>query len=102
LAKAHVLALKHLLAGGMSRVYNLGSEHGFSVREIIDYAKKVTETDFCVAHAERRAGDPAVLVASSERIREELGWVPVHSNIEEVIRTAWKWHKNHPYGYRSK
>ncbi|MBQ2246119.1 MAG: UDP-glucose 4-epimerase GalE [Selenomonadales bacterium] len=102
LAKAHVLALKHLLAGGMSRVYNLGSEHGFSVREIIDYAKKVTETDFCVAHAERRAGDPAVLVASSERIREELGWVPVHSHIEEVIRTAWKWHKNHPYGYRSK
>ncbi|MBQ5588035.1 MAG: UDP-glucose 4-epimerase GalE, partial [Selenomonadales bacterium] len=99
LAKAHVLALKHLLAGGMSRVYNLGSEHGFSVREIIDYAKKVTETDFCVAHAERRAGDPAVLIASSERIREELGWVPVHSNIEEVIRTAWVWHKNHPYGY---
>ncbi len=102
LAKAHVLALKHLLGGGASRVYNLGSENGFSVREIIDYAKKVTETDFAVTEEARRAGDPAVLIASSERIREELGWVPVCSNVEEIIRTAWKWHKNHPYGYRSK
>ena len=102
LAKAHVLALKHLLGGGMSRIYNLGSEHGFSVREIIDYAKKVTETDFAAIEEARRAGDPAVLIASSERIREELGWVPVHSSVEEIIRTAWKWHKNHPYGYRSK
>lgn len=102
LAKAHVLALKHLLAGGASRIYNLGSEHGFSVREIIDCAKKVTETDFAVEEGARRAGDPAVLIASSERIREELGWVPVHSDIEEIIRTAWKWHKNHPYGYQSK
>ncbi len=101
LAKAHVLALKHLLAGGTSRVYNLGSENGFSVREIIDYAKKVTETDFCVVEESRRAGDPAVLIASSERIRRELGWVPVCSNVEEVIRSAWKWHKNHPYGYQS-
>ena len=102
LAKAHVFALKHLLGGGMSRIYNLGSEHGFSVREIIDYAKKVTETDFAAIEEARRAGDPAVLIASSERIREELGWVPVHSSVEEIIRTAWKWHKNHPYGYRSK
>lgn len=101
LAKAHVLALKHLLGGGESRVYNLGSENGFSVREIIDYAKKVTEIDFAVAREARRAGDPAVLIASSERIRAELGWVPVCSNVEEVIRTAWKWHKNHPHGYRS-
>lgn len=102
LAKAHVLALKHLLGGGMCRIYNLGSEHGFSVREIIDYAKKVTETDFAAIEEARRAGDPAVLIASSERIREELGWIPVHSSVEEIIRTAWKWHKNHPYGYRSK
>ena len=57
---------------------------------------------FAVEEGARRAGDPAVLIASSERIREELGWVPVHSDIEEVIRTAWKWHKNHPYGYQSK
>ncbi len=101
LAKAHILALKHLLDGGESRVYNLGSENGFSVREIIDYAKQVTETDFAVTEEARRAGDPAVLIASSERIRRELGWVPVCSNVEEVIRSAWKWHKNHPHGYRN-
>lgn len=99
LATAHVLALKHLLAGGASRVYNLGSENGFSVRQIIDSAKSVTGVDFTVVEEERRAGDPAVLIASSEKIRSELGWVPGHSTVEEVISTAWKWHKNHPYGY---
>lgn len=99
LAKAHVLALQHLLKGGASRVYNLGSENGFSVRQIIDSAKKVTGVDFTVVEEARRAGDPAVLIASSEKIREELGWVPEHSNVEEVISTAWNWHKGHPYGY---
>lgn len=99
LATAHVLALKHLLGGGASRVYNLGSENGFSVRQIIDSAKSVTGVDFTVVEEERRAGDPAVLIASSEKIRSELGWVPAHSTVEEVISTAWKWHKNHPHGY---
>lgn len=99
LATAHVLALKHLLAGGASRVYNLGSENGFSVRQIINSAKSVTCVDFPVVEEARRAGDPAVLIASSEKIRSELGWVPGHSTVEEVIRTAWKWHKNHPHGY---
>lgn len=99
LAKAHVLALQHLLKGGTSRVYNLGSEHGFSVKEIIDSAKKITAVDFPVVEEERRAGDPAVLIASSEKIREELGWVPQHSSVEEVISSAWKWHKNHPHGF---
>lgn len=99
LAKAHVLALQHLLKGGASRVYNLGSENGFSVRQIIDSAKKVTGVDFTVVEETRRAGDPAVLIASSEKIREELGWVPEHSNVEEVISNAWKWHKGHPHGY---
>ncbi len=99
LAEAHVLALKHLLAGGASRVYNLGSENGFSVRQIIDSAKKVTGVDFTVVEEARRAGDPAVLIASSEKIRAELGWVPPHSNEEEVYANAWKWHKGHPYGY---
>lgn len=99
LAKAHVLALQHLLNGGASRVYNLGSENGFSVRQIIDSAKKVTGVDFTVVEEARRAGDPAVLIASSEKIRAELGWVPEHSNVEEVISTAWNWHKGHPYGY---
>ncbi|MDO4920590.1 MAG: UDP-glucose 4-epimerase GalE [Phascolarctobacterium sp.] len=99
LAKAHVLALQHLLKGGDSRVYNLGSENGFSVRQMIDCAKKVTAVDFTVVEETRRAGDPAVLIASSEKIRSELGWVPQHSSVEEVIGTAWKWHKGHPHGY---
>ena len=99
LAKAHVLALKHLLSGGSSRVYNLGSENGFSVRQMIDSAKKVTGVDFPVVEEERRAGDPAVLIASSAKIREELGWEPQHSSVDEVISTAWKWHKGHPHGY---
>ena len=101
LATAHVLALDYLLAGGESRVFNLGSEKGFSVREIIDTAKKVTEKDYTVVEEARRAGDPAVLIASSEKIREELGWKPQHSSTEEVIASAWKWHQKHPRGYQS-
>lgn len=99
LARAHVLALQHLLKGGSSRVYNLGSENGFSVRQMIDCAKRVTAVDFTVVEEARRAGDPAVLIASSEKIRSELGWIPEHSSVEEVIGTAWKWHKGHPRGY---
>ncbi len=99
LAKAHVLALQHLLKGGASRVYNLGSENGFSVRQIIDSAKKITGVDFTVVEEARRAGDPAVLIASSAKIRQELGWQPEHSSVEEVMATAWNWHKQHPHGY---
>lgn len=99
LAEAHVLALNHLLAGGSSKVYNLGSEHGFSVREIINAAKKVTKVDFQVAEESRRPGDPAVLIASAKKISEELGWQPKHSVIDEIITTAWHWHKSHPQGY---
>lgn len=99
LARAHVLALEHLLRGGASRVYNLGSESGFSVRQMINSAKLVTGVHFPVAEEARRAGDPAVLIASSAKIRAELGWEPQHSSVSEVIATAWKWHKNHPHGY---
>ena len=99
LAVAHVLALKHLLNGGSSKIYNLGSEKGFSVREIIETAKKVTKVDFAVSEEKRRPGDPAVLIASSRKIGEELGWKPMHSAIEEVIASAWQWHKEHPQGY---
>ncbi len=101
LASAHVLALQHLLRGGASRVYNLGSENGFSVRQMIDCAKKVTAVDFPVCEEKRRPGDPAVLVASAAKIREELGWLPAHSSVEEIIGTAWHWHQQHPQGYRS-
>lgn len=99
LATAHVLALKHLVNGGESRIYNLGSEEGFSVREIIETAKKVTGVDFTVTEEARRSGDPAVLVASSAKIKAELGWQPQHSTVEEIIKSAWKWYQSHPYGY---
>lgn len=99
LATAHVLALQRLIKGGESTVYNLGSESGFSVREIIGTAKKITGIGFKVEEEERRAGDPAILVASSAKIRAELGWKPQHSSTEEIIATAWKWHKSHPDGY---
>jgi UDP-glucose 4-epimerase len=99
LATAHVLALNYLLNGGKSNAYNLGSQSGYSVREIIQAAKKVTGKDFPVIEKPRRAGDPAVLIASSEKIKKELGWQPKHTNIEDIIATAWRWHSGHPTGY---
>ncbi len=99
LAAAHVLALEHIAAGGASRIYNLGSETGFSVRQVIERAKAVTGIDFAVRETARRAGDPAVLVASSGRIKNELGWKPVLSDLDSIIRSSWEWHRQHPNGY---
>ncbi len=99
LAEAHVLAMEYLWNGGASRVYNLGSENGFSVKEIINAAKSVTEVDFTVKEGARRSGDPAKLVASSARIREELHWNPSRSEVKRVISDAWRWHLKHPQGY---
>ncbi len=99
LAEAHVLALKHLLQGGGSRIYNLGSQQGFSVGEVIKEAKAVTEIDFPVIIGSRRPGDPAGLVASSEKIKGELGWRPSHSRLTDIIASAWRWHKAHPHGF---
>lgn len=99
LAQAHILAMRHLLQGGEGGAFNLGSEKDFSVREIIDKTKEVTGRDFRVTEEARRAGDPAVLIASSEKIRRVLGWQPEHSSTEEIIASAWKWHQAHPYGY---
>jgi UDP-glucose 4-epimerase len=99
LADAHVRALGHLVAGGESRTYNLGSEQGFSVRQVIEQAKLVTGIDFTVCEAGRRAGDPGVLVATAAKIREELGWKPIHSDLSTIIASAWLWHKSHPKGY---
>ena len=99
LADAHVLAMQYLVDGGESTVFNLGSEAGFSVREIIEKAKKITGIDFKVEEEARRAGDPAVLIASSAKCKKVLGWKPQHSNTEEIIKTAWNWHKEHPYGF---
>lgn len=99
LADAHVRALGHLVAGGSSRIYNLGSEKGFSVRQVIEETKNVTGIDFAVVEDGRRPGDPGVLIASSEKIRSELGWVPVQSELRGIIASAWQWHKSHPNGY---
>lgn len=98
LARAHILALAAL--GQRSQlVYNLGNGRGFSVREVIQESSRVTGIDIPVVQAPRRAGDPAELIASSEKIRKELGWIPKHPQLESIIASAWKWHQRHPGGY---
>jgi UDP-glucose 4-epimerase len=99
LARAHVLALDHLGRGGDSRIFNLGCGGGFSVRAVIDTARKVTGKPIETVVAPRRAGDPAVLVASSERIRAELGWQPQKQSLEAIVGDAWAWLCKHPDGY---
>lgn len=102
LAQAHYLALKALQEGAGSDVYNLGNGNGFTVKEIIEAAEKVTKINITKEIAPRRPGDPAVLVASSEKIRRNLGWQPMYTNIEDIIATAWDWHQQHPEGFASK
>ena len=99
LADAHVRVLDYLAHGGQSQYFNLGTQHGMSVRQMIETAKKVTGRDFAVEEAPRRAGDPAVLIASSEKIQAVTGWSPVHSDVEHIIADAWNWHRTHPEGY---
>lgn len=99
LASAHSLALKRLMNGGDSAIYNLGNGTGFTVKEMVEIARKVTGHPIPAEVAERRAGDPAVLIASSKKAMEELGWKPKYADIETIISTAWNWHKNHPNGY---
>ncbi|TDX59265.1 UDP-galactose 4-epimerase [Orenia marismortui] len=92
LADAHVKGLERLFAGGSSEVFNLGSGEGYSVKEIIDKSKEITGTDFKVVESDRREGDPAILIADSYKAKEILGWEPKY-NLEEIIKTAWHWHK---------
>ena len=99
LAQAHILAVKYLMNGGNSDIFNLGNGVGFSVREVIETARKVTGHPIPVKEVERRAGDPAQLIASSEKAKKVLGWKPEHDSLEEIIASAWNWHKNHPNGY---
>lgn len=99
LVNAHSLALERLRMGGESRVYNLGNGQGFSVKEVIEVARKVTGKEIKEVIADRRAGDPAVLVASSNKAMDELGWVLEYNSLETIIKTAWDWYKNHPNGY---
>ena len=100
LAKAHWLALENLRKGGSSAIYNLGNGKGFSNREILDIARKVTGIDIKAIDSPRRPGDPAMLVASSEKAKRELNWKPEFDDLETIIGTAWKWHRDHPNGYR--
>lgn len=99
LADAHICALNYLRGGGESNFFNLGSGHGFSVREIIDTAEKVTARKIKTALGARRAGDPARLIASGDKARKILGWTPRFDDVERIIATAWNWHKSHPNGY---
>ena len=98
LAQAHILAL-NALNDRSSMTYNLGNGHGYSVREVINTARDVVGKDFSAIEAERRDGDAASLVASSERAKEELGWEPKYDNLKDIIQSAWAWHSSHPNGY---
>jgi UDP-glucose 4-epimerase len=97
IADAHIRALR-LLEGG-SRTYNLGTGKGYSVREVIEAARRITGHTIPAQYSPRRPGDPAVLVASSDRIKRELDWQPGRSGLEEIIESAWRWHRAHPHGY---
>lgn len=99
LAQAHILAMKYLVNGGESNVFNLGNGVGFTVKEVIETARKVTGHPIPAEVTPRRGGDPAQLIASSAKAKEVLGWKPEHADLEEIIATAWKWHKAHPNGY---
>lgn len=97
LAQAHSLALKRLREGGASDFYNLGSEQGYSVREVISTCERVTGKTIPTVEKQRRAGDPPRLVASAGKARADLGWKPEYQNIEEIIKTAWNWEQNRRY-----
>lgn len=102
LADAHILAVDYLKAGNPSTAFNLGSSTGFSNREILEAARKITNKEIPAEIAPRRGGDPDVLVASSTKAREVLGWKPQFDDISKIIETAWKWHTLHPEGYQDK
>ena len=99
LAQAHILAMKYLQHGGESSIFNLGNGVGFTVKEVIDTARKVTGHPIPAQTTPRRAGDPAQLVASSEKAKTILGWKPQYDDLETIIQSAWKWHESHPNGY---
>ena len=99
LAQAHILAVQYLVNGGKSDIFNLGNGVGFTVKEVIEKAKEVTGKDIKVVEEGRRAGDPAVLIASSDKAKKVLGWCPEYDSLDTIISTAWKWHSTHPNGY---
>jgi len=101
LAQAHLLALEHLQSGGPSAVYNMGNGNGYSVKEVIRVAEEVSGRQIKSVVGPRRAGDPARLVAGSDKIKRELGWTPRYAELRTIVQTAWDWHSSHPEGYGS-
>lgn len=97
LAQAHILALNAVDKG--SRTYNLGNGQGFSIKEVIDVAREITGHPIPAEVVERRPGDPAILIAGSNKIRQELGWSPKYADLRSIIESAWKWHQANPQGY---
>jgi UDP-glucose 4-epimerase len=97
LAQAHILAMRAI--DEKSRVYNLGIGQGFSVKQVIDAARKITGHAIPTKMGARRPGDPAVLIAGSEKIRRELDWKPRFTNLDDIVQSAWNWHQKHPQGY---
>lgn len=98
LAEAHLLALEYLERGGNSDVFNLGNGAGYSVREIIETARRITGKEIKAVVEPRRGGDPSVLIASNKKAAEVLGWKPV-LGLDQIISDAWAWHSDHPNGY---
>ncbi len=102
LAAAHVLALEALGDGRDRMIYNLGNGRGYSVKEVIDVAREVTNIDFSATESDRRPGDADMLIASSEQINQDLGWEPRYPDLKDIITTAWAWHTAYPDGYEDK
>lgn len=102
LSSAHLLALDKIASGGESGIYNLGNGTGFSVKNIIDVCRKVTGHAIPIEIVPRRAGDPALLIATADKAKKVLGWKPEYIRIEQIVETAWKWHSSHPNGYGDK
>ncbi len=101
LAQAHILAMKYLRDGNDSNIFNLGNGVGFTVKEVVETARKVTGHPISAKEEPRRAGDPSMLIASSAKAKEVLGWNPQYADLETIIDTAWNWHKSHPNGYQN-
>ena len=99
LAQAHILAMEYLAKGGDNAIFNLGNGVGFTVNEVIETARRVTGHPIPAKVCPRRAGDPAQLIASSQKARDILGWKPQYDDLETIISSAWNWHKNHPNGF---
>ncbi|CAD5896190.1 UDP-galactose-4-epimerase [Carnobacterium maltaromaticum] len=102
LINAHILALRYLIDGKESTILNLGSSNGFSVKEMVAAARKITRREIPIISAPRRIGDPSTLIAASDKAYQILGWNPQYTDIDTIIESAWNWHCRHPFGYETK